>query len=93
MMVSRVAMEAARVPECSWTAQALADAIEARFPGGADVDLVALIDAWLADAPNLPQATLSHAAFLVMALIGIKAAQPWSNPVGALTALRAVVPP
>lgn len=67
LMVSRADIEAARHPDCTWTAKALAGAIEARFPGGGDVDLGALIEQWLADS-SLALGTLGECAIIARAL-------------------------
>ncbi len=67
LMVTRAQIEAARHPDCTWTTQALAAAIEARFPGGGDVELGALIAAWLADT-SLAFGTLGECAILARKL-------------------------
>lgn len=67
LMVSRADIEAARHPDCTWTAEALADAIAARFPGDDDVDLVALIEQWL-DDESLAFGTLGECAIIAQQL-------------------------
>jgi len=91
MMVTRAQMEAARHPDCIWTATMLSDAIEARFPGGAPVDLALLIAAWLADA-SLGRGTLSHCAIIAKKLSGAPGIKGvWFHPRSALTAIAATL--
>lgn len=90
MMVSREEFEAARHPKCEWTADMLADAIEARFPGGRPVDLVELIDAWLADAA-LSTSTLSNCALLAARLAKKSAGRPWLRPRTGLEEIKAAL--
>ncbi len=66
-------MEAARHPRCTWSARAMADAIEVRFPGGAPVDLKLLCQAWDADA-RLSHNTLGYCAYLASKLAGVTTA-------------------
>ena len=69
MIVSRQQILEARNRKCSWTEAELAAAIEARFPGGGDLELADLIAAWVADRA-LPAATLRDCAWIAGKLAG-----------------------
>ncbi len=93
MMVSRAQMEAVRHPDCLWSATAMANAIEVRFPGGGDVDLANLINAWLGD-PTLPHGTLAQCAILASNLARIQVRGVWLHPKDKLReVLAAIAPP
>lgn len=87
MMVTRQQIVDAQHPRCSWEPDALTKAIEARFPGGADVDLSALIDAWLADG-TLPKATQIQCAILAARLAGVRAKHAVREPKATLERIR-----
>lgn len=87
-MVTRQQIEDAVHPECVWTVRSTRAAIGARFPGSADVDLAALIDAWLADE-SLSQNTLSHCLIMAAKLAGMRTGGAWSSPRKRLIELRA----
>lgn len=59
MMMTRREILATVHADCKWSVDDTRTAIEARFPGTADVDLVALIDAWRKDR-KLKRNTLGH---------------------------------
>ena len=90
MIVSRENIIAARHPKCSWDAAALSAAIEARFPGGGDIELADLIDAWLAD-PGLPSGTLIDCAIISSRLAGVRPGRMVLRPATALARIRATL--
>ncbi len=93
MMKTRAEIAAARHPDCVWTEQAMLDAIEVRYPGGAPVDLVALCVSWRADA-TLSHSTLAHGAILVAKLAGLGSGADGAflNPKKVLRALELAIP-
>lgn len=88
MMVTRRQIVEARHPRCGWSEDALAAAIEKRFPGGGDVDLVDLVDAWIADR-SLSRKTLSDCSYLTCTLADKPKAGLYLNPMRKLVRLAA----
>jgi len=87
---TRAEIVAARHPRCSWTAQELDAAVAARFPND-PVDLVALADAWLADA-SLDAPTLRQCAYLLAAVAGVNRAALALAPRDALDDVKGRIP-
>lgn len=69
MEYTRRQYEAARLPDCSWTEEKIRAALAARFPGDGPIELLDLLDAWIADK-KLPRKTLVHAHMLAARVSG-----------------------
>lgn len=67
MLISLDQLRDARHPTCTWTEPEMLSAINARFPGATEVDLAALLAAWLADT-ELSRATLTQVVLFGFAL-------------------------
>lgn len=72
-----------RSDRCKWTAEAIEQALEARFPGKTKIDVGALIQAWL-DDESLSKETIFQCANLAWHVTGIKspgmARSPFTSP-------------
>ena len=84
---TRTAIKRARHPRCIWSEDQIEDAVKARFPGRTDVDLEALIDAWLADK-SLTRGTLGHCCSLAAKLAEDSPRGQWLNPKKTLERIR-----
>ncbi len=84
MQYTREQLLAFRSDRCQWgTEQESLDGFEARFPGGAPIDIAALIKSWLAD-PALDKETLYHCAAFARRAARCQVGGARLNPKGCL---------